>query len=178
MANIRTARRSGLVLRGGRNRRDTLWGSTPAAITTLAAASTATLVASLSAAALALRPFTIVRIRGYWFVDSDQSAASEDYGAAIGCCVVSDQSVAIGVTAVPTPETDRGSDLWMLHETMYGSFQFGTAVGFETLSGNAVDSKAMRKVEEGQDFILVVETPATVSSARIQTADRFLVKLH
>jgi len=61
---------------------------------------------------------------------------------------------------------------------MYGSFQFGTAVGFETLSGNAVDSKAMRKVEEGQDFILVVETPATVSSARIQTADRFLVKLH
>jgi len=102
MANIRRSRRSGFTTRGGRSVRESLWFDGPVFNTNMGAASTAVLVSSLSAAALALRPFTVVRTRGSMFLETDQQAASEFYQAAIGCCVVSDQAVAIGVTAVPT----------------------------------------------------------------------------
>jgi len=39
-------------------------------------------------------------------VRSDQFVATEGYEIAIGMAVVSDQALAIGVTAVPTPFTD------------------------------------------------------------------------
>ena len=71
-----------------------------------------TIMFSLNAAALALRPFTIVRSRFEVGIISDQTAATEDQLGAIGMAVVSDQAVAVGVTAVPTPITDMGSDLW------------------------------------------------------------------
>ena len=71
-----------------------------------------TIIFSLNAAALALRPFTVVRTRFKYMVISDQAAAIEIQAGAIGMAVVSDQSVAVGVTAVPTPITDMGSDLW------------------------------------------------------------------
>jgi len=110
---------------------------------------------------------------------SDQIAANEDWGAAYGLAVVSDQAVAIGVTAVPTPDTDRGSDLWYVYEETYGHFTFTTGVGYiEGGASNRYDSKAMRKVEIGQDLVIVAETPSGVNSALITDAGRFLVKLH
>ena len=74
-----------------------------------------TVLFSLNAAALALRPFTIVRTRFLVSVVTDQVAADELVLGALGMAVVSDQAVAIGVTAVPTPITDMGSDLWFVH---------------------------------------------------------------
>ncbi len=178
MSNIRTARRSGLILRDGRNRRETQWLTAPYASTTIAAGSTAVLTLVNTVAELALRPFTVIRIRGFAHFVSDQEAASENFGASIGFCVVSDQAVAVGITAVPTPETDRESDLWMLFESVYGRL-IRTASGM-TWGGSGVkyDSKAMRKVEEGAQLIQVMETPSGVSSAVIQDAGRILIKLH
>ncbi len=177
------ARRSGFVRRHGVMRRETLWISIPAAVTTLAAASTSALVGVFNAAALALRPFTIVRVRGYWHVRSDQIATSELWGASMGYSVVSDQAAAIGVTAVPVPETDRDSDLFFLYESMWGTLneQGALAAGFsfiETGRGEHFDSKAMRKVEQGQDLAITVETPSTVASAVVHEGGRMLVKLH
>ncbi len=71
MANLRVGRRSGRVFRGGRQVRESLWFNALELTTTLAAASTAVLVGTLSAAALALRPFTVVRTRGNITVHSD-----------------------------------------------------------------------------------------------------------
>ncbi len=79
MANIRTARRSGLVLRGGRNIRNTLWGGLTPAATSIAGSSGANLVNVTGASLLALRPWTVVRFHGYWSVNSDQVAATENY---------------------------------------------------------------------------------------------------
>ena len=178
MANIRTARRSGLVLRGGRNRRDTVWGGTTTAIFNISAAQTANLSFSLNAAALALRPFTVVRHRLNWFVRSDVVTGGEVWGAAIGGCVVSDQSVAIGITAVPTPIVDIGSDLWYFYEQCFGRFG-GTQVE-EVGRQLKIDSRAMRKVEDGQDLIIVQETAGTSLSISASTivGGRFLLKLH
>ena len=78
-------------------------------------ASGGTILGSLNATALALRPFTIVRQHYFLMLRSDQAAAAERQFGAFGCVVVSDQAEAVGVTAIPTPITDAGSDLWMLH---------------------------------------------------------------
>jgi len=172
------ARKSGNVFRGGRMRRQTLWLGGPFVTTTLASTNAVALTASLSAAGLALRPFTIVRTRGVWQVRSDQTAALESYGAMMGFAVVSDQAAAIGVTAVPTPDTDIQSDAWFVHEMQFGTFGFISGVGTQELGQpqRTYDSKAMRKVEEGFDFVQVME--ASVNSASIHDAFRILVKLH
>jgi len=178
VANIRTARRSGLVLRGGRNRRDTLWGETTTAQINIGSPSVAVLAFALGAGALALRPFTVVRHRLNWYARSDVLTGGEVWGAAIGGCVVSDQASAIGVTAVPTPITDGSSDLWYFYEQTFGRFGGTTVeeVGREV----KIDSKAMRKVEDGEDLIIVLETPAAAMSAACVSVigGRFLLKLH
>ena len=56
----------------------------------------------LSAIGLALRPFTLIRVRGIFTIASDQSAATETQVGALGVAVVSEQAASIGVTAVPT----------------------------------------------------------------------------
>ncbi len=177
MANIRVGRRSGRVFRGGGFRRESQWLSQDTVEATLAGAPTAVLMTSLNAAALALRPFTVVRDRGVIFVRSDQSGAAESYGIDYGKCVVSDQASAIGVTAVPTPLTDKGSDLWYVYESLFSRFEFHTAIG-QTNDGAFLqyDSRAMRKVEEGQDLISVVENE--LAGAVVVVTGRTLLKLH
>ncbi len=102
----------------GSKTRETVWFQVTETRTTSASANTATLVTTLNAAALAFRPFTVIRTHMTLFVSSDQTGAGENYDVGYGSCVVSDQAAAIGITAVPTPFTDLGSDLWFLHQIM------------------------------------------------------------
>ena len=159
--------------------RETLWiGGTPIRATS-GAANTAVLLASFNAAALALRPFTIIRMRGTISCFSDQVAASENMEIAYGAAVVSDQAVAIGVTAVPTPFTDSDSDLWFMYETILTRFILLSSVGFDhMLPERIVDSKGMRKVEQGQDLVLVQESGSGSSGVILNSYIRTLVKLH
>ncbi len=100
------------------------------------------------------------------------------YGGAVGRCVVSDQAAAIGVTAVPTPITDQDSDLWIMYEQQFGRFG-GTAVE-EVGKLMQIDSKGMRKVDDGQDLITVFETGASTESLSMISVygGRTLIKLH
>ena len=180
MANIRTGRKSGFIMRGGVSRRETRWlDAVPIGIS-LGAPSTAVITHSLTAVELALRPFTVIRTRGFWTSESDQFITSEAWQVALGHCVVSDQAVAIGVTAVPTPETDMESDLWYVYEQLMGSFLFGDATGFQEAAAatGTFDSKAMRKVEDGQDIVSVIETAAISAGAVVRVGFRSLIKLH
>ncbi len=157
------------------SRRLTSWFFIGPLSATLTAAG-GTLLSSLNAAALALRPFTIVRTYIDLIVRSDQSAAVEFQGGAIGVAVVSDEAVAVGVSAVPTPITQMGSDLWMLH----GNFLAGHSDLTDRSNPVGVfhyDSKAMRKVEEGQDVAVIAELSTTLSSGFIIGAlGRMLIK--
>ena len=161
-----------------RSRRETQWLSIPPVRTALGAAGTSILALSLTTAEKALRPFTIVRTRMLFHILSDQSAANEDYSCALGAAVVSDQAVAIGVTAVPTPDTDRNSDLWFLFEDLNGDVFSGSAGGEERGIRKYVDSRAMRKVEEGNDVIFVLEATAVSAGLNFFIAGRLLIKLH
>ena len=95
--------------------------------------------------------------------------------------VVSDQAETVGVTAIPTPITDIGSELWFVHQLMYNNISFGDATGFQ--SGNVaqyeVDSKAMRKVNGGQDVVLVGELSAAASDGfSFFAGGRMLIKVN
>ncbi len=161
-------------------RRQTLWLPLAVGTDTLTSASSATLVASLNAAALALRPFTIVRTRGILELHSDQQATTESQQVGFGQCVVSDQAAAIGITAVPTPDTDASSDLWFVYEWMMSTQRIITQVGFEEPSSSVhyFDSKAMRKVPDGGDLITVIEASSISSGLIIVSQLRTLIKLH
>ena len=173
------ARKSGFVRREGRMRRETLWVPIPPVSTNITGSGTS-LIYTASAAEQALRPYTIVRTHLFLEFESDQLAATEDWWAAIGFAVVSDQASAIGVTAVPTPITDLGSDAWYLHQFGKGAILFGDLTGFQASTGKQVqvDSKAMRKVEDGFDNIVTIESFTGFSGVAVATAGRQLLKLH
>ena len=178
MANLNIRRRSGFIQRGGVMRRESLWLAVVTTATGLATASTAAIINTLNAAGLALRPFTVVRTRGTWLLTSDQAVASESFAAGIAACVVSDQAAAIGVTAVPTPVTDKGSDLFFMYDWNAGGFSFGTNIGFgEERIVKDYDSRAMRKVNEDQEPVFVIENDAFDGLLLTHSA-RMLIKLH
>ena len=178
MARIFTNRKSGFIQRSGQMRRETLWISIVRAETTLAASATAAITRNLNAAALALRPFTIVRTRGRLLVMSDQVAASESYVGSIGYSVVSDQAIAVGVTAVPTPATDLASDKFFVLESWPGRAILNGTSWFMDATPQVFDSKAMRKVEEGSDIAFVSEAGIGGNGALVVDVGRLLVKLH
>ncbi len=174
------ARKSGFVRRHNRMVRETLWLGAPFIRTTITAASTAVLMSSLNAAALALRPFTVIRTRGIWSIISDQQTANENMEMSIGHAVVSEQASAIGVTAVPTPVSESDSDLFFVYDSVIGSTRILSSVGFNENENKLrdVDSKAMRKVEDGSDIVSVVETGVGSSGLIVTTFFRQLIKLH
>ena len=169
------ARKSGYVRRNGVMRRETLWLGGVKAITGMGSAQ-AVIISSLSAAGLALRPFTIVRSRGFLFAWSDQVSVLENFDVGYGACVVTDQASAIGVTAVPTPTTDNDSDAWYIYERLLGTTNASptdAAGGIQRV----IDNKAMRKVEDGFDFIEVAENPIA-TGVSLHSFVRTLIKLH
>ncbi len=152
-----------------------LFGSTSSAAV---AAATPILIGSLNAAALALRPFTIVRTRGVAIWESDQIAASELPFGAFGIQVVSDSAAAAGVSSVPTPTTQTDADFFV-YEPLATSFVFASAIGIATQGGmvKEFDSKAMRKVGNDDDVVVTVEHFSGSFGALFNLGGRMLVKL-
>ncbi len=140
----------------------------------------ATQIGTLNSAALALRPFTIVRTRISAYIRSDQTASAEEQQIGFGVCVVSDQATAIGITAIPTPVTDLGSDEWLMIQLMFSAVNAASGAGSIVPNGRGfeIDSKAMRKVDNSSDMNLVLEGGAQNDGAIVTTGGRILVKLH
>ena len=159
--------------------RETRWLEVDPVQTALAVGGVA-ITHSLNAVELALRPFTIVRTRGLFGLQSDQQVAAEFQVASLGMCVVSEQAAAIGVTAVPTPETDRSSDLWFMYESISRAFatEAGGGMVADFQYSRYFDSKAMRKVEDGNDIVVVVEADGISDGVVASVSARMLIKLH
>ena len=85
------------------------------------AGSTTTLFASLSAAALLLRPFTVLRTRIELLFESDQQSASERPSGLFGQIVVSDSAAAAGAASIPSPLANPEAD-WFVYLGMTTSF--------------------------------------------------------
>ncbi len=165
--------------RGRAPRRKSVWiGSADTDVFQALAAAGTILDSSLGAAALALRPFTVVRTRGTIAVKSDQTAADEEGVLGFALAKVSDQASSIGITAVPTPITDEASDLFFVYQFAWFSWQHVTSGGGISIMTTEFESKAMRKVDIGEDIVTVVENASASFGVQFQVKFRILVKLH
>ena len=176
MAFSRAARRSGFVVRGGRQVRETLWTSVDFSLNTQSAGG-GVITNAANAVLLALRPFTVVRFRGVLYLRSDQAAAAEHQAGAFAAAVVTEQALAIGVTAVPTPVTDMGSDEFFMHQLIVGGESRLTDVA---IPGTFLqfDSRAMRKCSESEEPYFAAEFSSIAQGLTLISAGRLLLKLH
>ena len=179
MANVHTSNRSGFITRGGRSRRQTTWIGGQFLTNSVATGGTV-LTATLNAAALALAPFTVVRTRGVIQITTDQVAANEWQAAAFGMLVANESAAAQGIASVPTPLTQSEDGLFFVYEAMLADFALATAVGIAKVSvERIIDSKAMRKIEVGDNIVSVWEVPAAGNGGTIvRQFIRMLAKLH
>jgi len=121
-----------------------------------------------------------VRTRGSLWVASDQFATAEQPFGALGFSVVTDQALAIGVTAVPTPITDEGDDSFFLWAPFFADVRVGAATDtqWQTFTRLDFDSKAMRKVNDGRSVIVTLENASAADGLLFVIKFRMLVKLH
>ena len=180
MARIIRARRATSAVRVGARRKTQWLGRVFSTDSITLGANTVILDSVLTTIEKALRPFTIVRSVGLLSVRSDQQAATESPFGGLGFAIVSDQAITVGVTAVPNPVSDVESDLWFLYQAFATGLSLITAAGFETRAFDhfPFDSRAMRKVEEGQDFAAVLANASATDGMDYILNYRLLVKLH
>ena len=145
---------------------------------TVIAANTKAVLATFTTAALVnVGPGTIVRTRGIFSVSSDQAAASEVQIGAMGVGFVNSVAGTLGITALPGPSTEALWDGWFVHQFFSDRFEFQTAAGFEsrTMDRYIIDSKAMRKFDQDQNMVIVVENAGN-RGIQVGVSLRFLVK--
>ena len=105
-------------------------------------------------------PSTIVRTRGQLWVQSDVSNAQERPFGAMGFSVVSDQAAAVGVTALPAPISNEDSDLFFVYESWQAATVVSDAGFTNPMYQYSFDSRAMRKIEDGDAIVVVLENAA------------------
>ena len=161
-------------------RRKTAWGVGPRGRTAGITAAGNTLFAT--AAAVVLEAITLVRTRGELTVVGTVATALDDGFAevAAGICIVTENAIGIGVTAVPDPIADRTWDGWLWYWNG-GMIADSTAVSVGN-GGNKVitiDSKAMRKLRSTDRLIGLVATGSLNGAATIVATlnTRMLFKL-
>ncbi len=143
-------------------------------------ASTQHLVATYSAGALLLRPFTILRTRGTIWYGSDQIAASESPRASLASLIVTDTAAALGITALPNPDVLAGDPeaAWFTVQQLMEKFKFSDATGWGDVGRHYdVDDHSMRKVGPDDNLVLLCTQSAGVG-AELITMGRSLIQLH
>ena len=159
-------------------RRKTLWLGRQFSTAEIAVAANSFIVDSvLTTAEKALRPFTITRTIGLLSVRSDQTAASEIPFGAIGALLVSDKASALGATAIPDPVTFVADDYWFVYQAWVAYYIAGTqdqarqwVMPFE--------SKAQRKVQEGDDMLMMFANGSAAFGCQYTLNYRVLIKTH
>ena len=155
-------------------RRTTQWVSSADQNLISVAAATKTL--SQSNASLASS--TIVRLRGIATVAYAASPNDTQVHGALGMAIVSAQAFAIGVTAIPGPFDEAGWDGWLWHQ-YYSQILDGTAASntFQAFMQYEIDSKAMRKLRDDTNVVVVIIDNVGAVAVRVGIHFRMLVKL-
>ena len=127
-----------------------------------------------------LQSFTVVRLRGLVSISPATLGETHSIGA-FGIIKVTPEAFAIGLTAIPTPWTDSGDDGWIFHSYYTVDQRPGTGSVTNMLSLSrdqiVIDSKAMRKVDQGEVLISVLENGSTDGISFMEN-HRTLIKLH
>ncbi len=152
-----------------RDRRPSLtnWGRSVAVSFTTIAPGAKTLI--LAFANLAGINETVRRTRGVLSVRSDQSVAPEAQLGALGMVVVNDLAIAAGAASIPGPVTDASDDGWFVWVPFAQSGKFSSVSNFGG-ERYVIDSKAMRKVEEGFQVAVMVENASASDGLEVACA--------
>ncbi len=135
-----------------------------------------TLVASFDPNTAGFGKPTIVRTRGMVSVGFQAHSVDVIVVGVMGMAIVSDQAFAIGVTAIPGPFDQAEWDGWLVWRSFSHQLDVTTDVGrLIPLLNFEVDSKAMRKVSEGETVVVVAQSQ--VGAFAISTPLRQLYKL-
>ncbi len=169
--------RSGMV-RGRTDKRKTTWvaGATSAGLTVLASASSVldqTLIGSTAGA-----PFTIIRTRGLFYAESDQVAANEHPNGAFGFALVRDPAAAAGIISIPTPLTEQDDESWFVWQAYQAAYHVDAAGSTASPHRIEFDSKAQRKVQEGDTMVVVVQNSGSGHGIEFSINFRMLIMLH
>ncbi len=140
------------------------------------AANSIVLDSSLTTAELAKRPFTITRLVGSIWVQSDQNVAPEVPFGAIGLIVVMETAVTAGVASLPLPFTQAENDGWFAHQFFAAEGSASTNVG-RPLERFSYDFRSQRKVEEGMNIAVVVQNGSATDGLNYISQFRMLIKL-
>jgi len=122
---------------------------------------------------------TVIRTRGMLAWSTDQVGADEDQIGAFGIAIVSAQAASVGITAIPHPGTDAAWGGWLYHTYFFSKFELLSSVGANPDMAHSlvIDSKAMRKVDEDDRLVVVVENTAA-TGFEVYNSERFLSKVH
>ena len=119
---------------------------------------------------------TAIRNRGSISVRPNSTGADLDIVGAFGMCVVTQDALAVGITAIPGPFTDSQFDGWMVWQPFSLRVDFSDATGTRLFDRDyEIDSKAMRKVPSGYALVQVAESFSGAFS--ISATIRTLMKL-
>jgi len=158
------------VSRGRTQRRPVGWSGSVAVALTLVPAATKVLLLTL--APTAGRGETVRRIRGTVYTKAGEAAS---YHGAIGAFVANSRAVTAGVASLLDPVTDVGDDAWFWYQSFHGG---GTATpGSAGDQGGQVweiDSKAMRRVDDGFEIVFVVANATAATDFSVALSLRAL----
>ncbi len=158
--------------------RTMIWIGSNIATSTIGA-NTKVLFSVLSAGALLLRPFTVIRSRFVYQWRSDQAAVSEQPHGVVATLVVTETASGVGATAVPDPVSDPEA-AYITYQGLIADFVFLSSVGFDGDAGHQyqVDSKSMRKVGVDDDLITIAVNSSPDHGGQLTKQGRTLIKLH
>ncbi len=122
---------------------------------------------------------TVLRTVGVIGIGSDQTAASELQLGAFGLILVNDLAAAAGAASLPGPVTDGGDDGWFVFVPFVQEFRFLSGSGFapNVMRLYEFDSKAKRKMQEGQQIAVMCENAHSTHAFQLFFAFRMLTQV-
>ena len=142
-------------------RRKTDWIGWPDAQFTAIAGNTNVLLSSVTFT----QPETIVRTRGLISITGQAGSADLNIVGALGCTIVSDQAFAAGAASIPGPWTDSDYDGWFVLQPFVLKLDVTTDIGRLIFDKDyMIDSKAQRKVTDGETVVTMVESQGAAFS--------------
>jgi len=120
---------------------------------------------------------TITRTRGKLTTTTDSSSTPGGIGRVnMGLILVTE--TALAASAIPLPGTDVGNDWLWIDSAVVGSQADDQIGGAVTVERMVVDSKAMRKVNNNQALVLVLQLTACEGTIVVNVCGslRFLLK--
>ncbi len=102
-------------------------------------------------------PLTLMRVHGLVCANLDAGAVDERAMISFGIIKVSDDALAVGITAVPTPTADADAP-WIVHGHLWVTTLSEAAIAPDGMFHRVViDSKAMRKMKPNESLAVVFE---------------------